>query len=209
MHPRVLSRCIHLAKSHGSCIVEFEEQGEELRVFLHTWDKDVFWRVCVATLDRNSSDPHQEVSRFARVIDALGPYVPVVSISGGSTIPVEAFWEYLGSGYCQNLIDYPCFDLRLFEHCLQWTTFSVFGSSDGFAFTEYIVNQLTVAETGDWMSSCTTLKNAMLTNDLGMLHLVDIVANIIGVWLLIVSYLEETGRKDDGDSVLVSSSSFD
>ena len=45
-------------------------------------------------------------------------------------------------------------------------------------------------------------------NDQGMPHLVDIVANIIDVWSLIVSYLEETGRKYDGDSLEVKSSSF-
>ena len=59
------------------------------------------------------------------------------------------------------------------------------------------------------MSSRPTLKKAILTSDLGMPHLVDVVANIIGVWPLIVSYLKETGRKDDGDSLVVRCSSFD
>ena len=45
-------------------------------------------------------------------------------------------------------------------------------------------------------------------NYLSMPHLVDVVANIIDVWPLIVSYLKETGRKDDGDSLVVGSSSF-
>ena len=51
------------------------------------------------------------------------------------------------------------------------------------------------------MSSRLALKKAILTNDLSMPHLVDVVANIIGVWPLIVSYLKDTGRKDDGDSL--------
>ena len=37
------------AKSHGSCSVEFEEEGDKVRVFLRTWDVDTFGRVCVAT----------------------------------------------------------------------------------------------------------------------------------------------------------------
>ena len=41
-----------------------------------------------------------------------------------------------------------------------------------------------------------------------MPYLVDVVANIIGVWPLIVSYFKETGRKDDGHSLVVKSSSF-
>ena len=117
MYPRILSRCFNWAKSHGSCGVEFEEEGDKVRVFLRTWDVDTFKRVCVATLDRYSSDFYQEITVLGRMVDALGPDVSVASISGGSTVLVEAFYEYLGSGYRQKLIDYPVFDPWLFRRC--------------------------------------------------------------------------------------------
>ena len=142
------------------------------------------------------------------MVDALGPDVSVASISGGSTVFVEAFCEYLGSGYCQKLIDHPFFDLRLFRRCLQRTASSVFDSLDGLARTEFIVNRLKGAETRNWMSSRPALQKAIRTNDFSTPHLVDVVANIVGVWPLIVSYLKETGRKDDGDSHVVTSSYF-
>ena len=208
MYPRILSRAVNWARSHGSCGVELEEEGDKVRVFLRTWNMDIFWRVCVATLDRYSSDPHQEIKTLGRVVDALGPEVTVASISGGSTVLVEAFCEYLGSGYRQKLIDYPFFDFRLFRRCLQRSASSVFGSLDGLSMTEFIVTRLKGAETRDWMSARPALKKAILTNDLSMPHLVDVVANIIGVWPLIVSYLKETGRKDEGDSLVVRSSSL-
>ena len=208
MYPPILSRCFIWAKSHGGCNVEFEEEGDNVRVFLCTWDVDTFKRVCMATLDRYSSDPYQEISVLGRVGDALGPDVSVASINGGSSVLVEAFCEYLGNGYRQKLIDYPVFELRLFRRCLQRTASSVFGSLDGLALTEFIVNRLKGAETRDWMSSRPALKKAILTNDLSMPRLVDVVAIIIGVWPLIVSYLTETERKDDGDSLVVRSSSF-
>ena len=208
MYPRILSRCFKWAESHGSSGVEFEEVSDKVRVFLRTWDVETFTRVCVASLDRYSSNPHQENSALGRIVDALGPDVSVASISGGSTDLVEAFCENLGSGYRQKLIGYPVFDLRLFRRCLQRTASSVFGSLDGLAMTEFIVNRLKGAEARDWMSSLPTLKKAILTNDLSMPHLVDVVANIIGVWPLIVPYLKEMGRKDDGDSLAVRSPSF-
>ena len=208
MYPRILSRCINWARSHGNCGVEFEAEGDKMRVFLRTWDMDTFRRVCVATLDRYSSDLHQEVSALGRLVDALGPDVSVASIRGGSTVLVETIREYLRSGYRQRRIDYPIFDLRLFRRCLQRIASSVFGSLDGLAMTEYIVNRLKCAETRDWISSRPALKKAILTNDLSMPHLVDVVASIIGVWPLIVFYLKKTGRKDDGDSLVVRSSSF-
>ena len=179
-----------------------------MRVFLRTWDVDTFKRVCVASLNRYSSDHHQEVTALGRVVDALGPDVSVASISGGSTVLVEAFCKYLGNGYRQKLIYYPVFYLRLFRRCLQRTASSVFGSLDGLAMTEFIEDWLKGAETRDWMSSRPVLKKAILTKDLSMPHLVEVVANIIGVWPWIVSYLKETRRKDDGDSLMVRSSSF-
>ena len=127
--------------------MEFEEEDDKVRVFLRTWDVDAFRRVCVATLDRYSGDPHQGVTALGWVVDAFGPDVSVASISGGSTVLVEIFCEYLGNGYRQKLIDYPVFDLRLFRRCFQRTASSVFGSLDGLAMTEFIVNRLKGAET--------------------------------------------------------------
>ena len=180
-----------------------------MRVFLRTWDMDTFKRVCVATLDCYRSDLYQEMTALGRVVDALGPDVSVASIIGGSSVLVEAFCEYLGNRYRQKLIDYPVFDLRFFRRCLRRRASSVFRSLDGLAMTEFIVNRLKGTWTRDWMSSRPALGKAILTNDMGMPHLVNVVAQIIGVWPLIVSNLKETGRKDDGDSLVVKSTTFD
>ena len=115
MYPRILSRCINRAKLHGSCSVEFVQEGDKVRLLLRTWDIDIFRRVYVVTLDRHSRDLYQEISALDRVVDALGPDVSAASISGGSTVLVEAFCDYLGSGYRQDLFDYPFFDLRLLD----------------------------------------------------------------------------------------------
>ena len=56
------------------------------------------------------------------------------------------------------------------------------------------------------MASCPALRQAINTKDRSMPGLVDVVANIVGVWPLVVSYLKEFGRKDDGDSLVVMSS---
>ena len=195
MYPRILSRFFNWAKLHGGCSVEFEEEGDKVWVFLRTWDVDTFTRVCVASLHRYSSDLHQESSALGRLVDALGPDVSVASISGGSTVLVEAFCEYLGSGYRQKLLDYPVFDFRLFRRRLQRTASSVFRSLDGLAMTEFIVNRLKSAETRDWMSSRPALKKTILTNDLSMPHLVDVVANIIGLLALDCLLFERDGAQ--------------
>ena len=48
-----------------------------------------------------------------------------------------------------------------------------------------------------------SLRRAIITGELSMPSLVEVVSNIVGVWPLIVVYLKETGRKTDGDSLVV------
>ena len=68
-----------------------------------------------------------------------------------------------------------------------------------------VLNCLKGAETRNWMGSRPALRKAIITNDLSMPGLVDVVTNIVGVWPLVMSYLKESGRKDDGDSLVVRS----
>ena len=172
---------------------------------VRTWERSTFQRVCVAVLDRFSANTTLEATVLGKNLDAAGPDVAVVSLHGGPHVLAEAFANYLGSGYQTKLIEYPTFDLRLMKRCLQRTASFVFGSLDPFSLTEFIVNRLKGAETRDWMASRPVLRKAIITHDLSMPELVNVVANIVGVWPLIVSYLKETGRKDEGDSLVVRS----
>ena len=125
MYPRILKKAFTWAQLHGYCGVEFMEEGEHTWVFLRCWDNSQFRRVCVAVLDRFSGNVSEEVVALGRIIDAIGPDVHVVSVQGGPHALVEAYVNFLGSGYQQKLIEYPLFDLRLFKRCLQKTASSV------------------------------------------------------------------------------------
>ena len=172
---------------------------------VRTWERSAFRRVCVAVLNRFSANTTLEATVLGKILDAAGPDTAVVSLHGGSHVLAEAFASYLGSGYQTKLIEYPTFDLRLLKRCLQRTASSVFGSLDPLSLTEFIVNRLKGAETGNWLAARPALRYGIVFNELSMPGLVDGVANIVRVWPLIVSYLKETGRKDEGDSLVVRS----
>ena len=205
MFPRILALVFGWVKSHGRCIIEFEERGCEISVMVRTWERSKFRRVCVAVLSRFSANTTLEATVLGKSLDAAGPDAAVVSLHGGPHVQAEAFANYLGSGYQTKLIEYPTFDLRRLKRCLQHTAPVVFGSLDPFSRTEFLLNRLKGAETGDWMASRPALRKAIITNELSMPGLVDVVANIVGVWPLIVSYLKESGRKVEGDSLVVRS----
>ena len=147
-----------------------------------------------------------EVTILAKIVDSTGPDTSVVPLHRGPHVLAEAFASYVGSGYRAKLVEYPTFDLHLLKRCLQRTAASGFGSPDPFSMTSFVVNRLKGAKTRHWMASRLALRKAIITNDFSLPGFVDVVANIVAVWPLVVSYLEETGRKDDGDSLVVRSS---
>ena len=205
MYPRILARVFGWVKGHGKFSIEFEERGSEIWVMVWTWERSTFRRVCVAVLNRFSANTTLEATVLGKILDAAVPDTAVVSLHGGPHVLAEAFGSYRRSGYQAKLVEYPTFDLRVLRRCLQRTASSVFGSLDPFSLTEFVLNRLKGAETRDWMASRAALRKAIITNDLSMPELVNVVANIVGVWPLIVSYLKETGRKDEGDSLVVRS----
>ena len=200
MYPRILCRVFGWVKAHGQCSVEFEERGSEVWVMVRTWESSTFRRVCVAVLSRFSANTTLGATILPKILDSAGPDASVVSLNDCPHVVAQAFANYLGSGFRANLVEYPTFDLRLLKRCLQRSAASVFGSLDPFSMTQFVVNRLKGAETRVWLASQPTLRKAILTNDLSM---PDLVANFFGVWPLVVSYLKETGRKDDGDSLAV------
>ena len=159
--------------------------------------------VFVAVLSRFSANTTLEATILAKNLDAAGPSGSVVSLHRGPHVLAEVFASYLGSGYRAKLVEFTTFDLRLLKRCLQRTAASVFASLDPLSMTEFVVNRLKGAETRDWMAFHDALRKAIITIDLSMPGIVHLVTNVIGVWPLVVLYLKETGRQDDGDSIVV------
>ena len=203
MLPRILSRIVGWAKAHHFYSLEFEERGESLWAFMRTWEKGTFRRAAVSVADRFAVDATHEPSVLGSVVSAVGGSASLVAVSDGSHVLGDTYRDYLGSGYSHTLVEYPIFDLRLLKRCLQKVSSSVFGSLDPFSMTEFIIRRLKGSEHRDWMMSRSSLRRAIITGELSMPSLVEVVSNTVGVWPLFVVYLKETSRKTDGDSLVV------
>ena len=153
--------------------------------------------------DRFAADATHELAVLGSVVAAVGGSASLVAVSGGLHALADTYGEDLGNGYTHKLVEYPIIDLRLLKLCLQKVSSSVFGSLDPFSMTEFIVTRLKGAEHCDWMMSRSSLRRAIITGELLMPSLVKVVSSIVGVWPLIVVCLKESGRKTDGDSLVV------
>ena len=200
---RILSRVVGWAKAHHFYSLEFEERGESLWAFVRTWERGNFRRVAASVADRFAVDATHELSVLGSIVSAVGGSASLVAVSGGSHVLGDTYREYLGSGYSHKLVEYPIFDLRPLKRRLQKVSSSIFESLDPVSMTEFIDTRLKGAEHRDWMMSRSSLCRAIINGELSMPSFVEVVSNIVGVWPLIVVYLKETGRKTDGDSLVV------
>ena len=199
MLPLIFSQVVGWAKAHHFCSLEFEERGESPWAFMRTWEKGTFRLVVVDVADRFAVDATHEIAVLRSVVAAVGDSASLVTVSGGSHVLADKYREYVGSGYSNKLVEYPIYDLRLLKRCLQKVSSSVFGSLDHFSMTKFFVTRPKGAEHRSWMMSRSSLRRAIITGELSMPSLVEVISNIVGVWPLIVVYLQETGRKTDGN----------
>ena len=71
--------------------------------------------------------------------------------------------------------------------------------------TEFLVTRLKEANSRVWMMSPCFLRRAVITGDLSlsMPGLLKVVADSVGIWPLINSYLKKTCKKDNRGSLVV------
>ena len=107
MYPWILSRVVNWVKSCGQFSVEFEERSEATLVFVRTWDRDTFRRVCVAVLCKYSGEAIRDAAIIGQLLSVVGPSVSVVSLVGGSHSLRDTYIDFAGSGYREKLVEYP------------------------------------------------------------------------------------------------------
>ena len=202
MLPQIWSRAIGYTKVHKVHSLEFEECGLVIWASLHTWDRNNFRRVAVSFLDSIESDAAPKLSVVESVVAAVDNAESAVAISGECQSLGETYVEYLGSWYRERLVDHAIFLCGYWRDvCTSWRR------RCSVAWTPFPWPNIFWL---DWRGRTTCLvevaiqcPRAIITNELQMPLLVDIVNKVVGVWPLIVSYPYETGEKTDGDRSVV------
>ena len=208
MFPRILGRVVEWVKAHKQFGLQFEERGSSTWVFVRTWRRDSFYRVTVGVIDRYHGDASSELVILGQFLSAIGSGALWSQFLGGHRLSWNATKSIWGADAFADCWTIQFLTSSCSNAAYKQTASTVFGTLDPFSMTEFIVTRLQGAEHCDWMHSRQALRRSIDTGDLSLPGLIDVVSNIIGVWPLIVSYLEETGEKDSDDSLVVWFSSF-
>ena len=179
-------------KSCSQFSVEFEEGKEATPVFAWLRNRDTFHGMCVVVLSKYSEDASRDVAVIGQLLTFVGPSVSLVALVGGPHVLRNMYIEFSRSVYREKMVEYPTIDLRLLKSCLLKCASVVFGSLAQSSMTEFIIVRLKGAEHKEWMAPRHALRRAVVTGDLSMPSLVELVGHILGVWPLIVSFLKDT-----------------
>ena len=161
LYPRIFIRVVNWC---GQFSVDFDGETETTLVFVRTWDRDTYHRVCVAVLRKYCGDASREAAVLGQLLSVVGPTGSLVALVEGSHVLSETYVEFAGSWYREKLVEYPIFDLRLLKRSLQKFASVVFGSLDPFLMTEFIIVKLKGAEHWDWMASRRALRRLHSNN---------------------------------------------
>ena len=175
MFPRILLRFVSWVKACSQFSVDYEEGSNDTLVFVRTWDRDTFRRVCGALLSKYSGEFSRNTAVLGQRLSVVGPSVSLVSLFGGSYVLRDTNIEFAGNGYRETLVEYPTFDLRLIKGCPQNCFSVVFGNWDPFSMTEIIVERMNCAEHRGRAASRHAMRPAVVSGDLSMPSLGEIV----------------------------------
>ena len=165
--------------------------------------EDDFIRVTVGVIYRYFGKRLREWTIVGKIFSSVSSGGSLVAIYGGSHTSIECYKEYLGSGYTKTLTNYTTFDARFLKRCRQKTSSVVFGILDHFLITDINKTRLKGAEHRDWIHSRQPLRRATKMGNFPLPGLIDVVSNMIGMWLLNVFNWKEPGKKDCDVSFVV------
>ena len=157
----------------------------------------------MAVLSKYSGEASHDAAVHGQLLSVVGSSVLLVSLVGGSQVLHDTYIEFADSGYREKLVEYPIFNLLLLKGFLQKCASVVFERLHPFSMTEFIVVRLKGVKHCNWMASRHVVRRAFVSGDISMPSVVEGVGNIVGVWPLIVFLRNETGRKTDGDGLVV------
>ena len=168
--------------------------------------RSTFRRVCASVLSRFSANTTLEATILAKILDAAGPDISAVSLHGGRMFwrrPLQAIWEVctVPSSWSTPRLISGCWSVASNESlhlCLgAWTR------SDWRNSWETAWRAKRLGTGCSLVPHCEKplLRAAFPCQASSMWWRI-----FLGVWPLVVSYLKETGWKDDGESIVIMSS---
>ena len=202
MLPRILKRVVDWLRAHWQFSVELATHGYATWVYIRTWKSGEFVRVAVAIIDRYYDNPNTKLTILRKILWAIGSGASLIPSLVALTLWWPATRKITGVATRRPL----------------WTTpSSVFGfqTMPSKNFIGELCNTRTLFNN---RVPCYSLEGGVASrldaieavSSIGhrngrsvFLGLLDVVSNFIGVWPLIVSYIQETGKKDSGDGLVV------
>ena len=158
--------------------------------FVHTWDEDSLFSVCVRVESPGKRVPVAELAGISRIVESV-PYCQLpLSCQGGSVSLLRVLNDNRVDGrqflYCREFTGDDF--LRDYRHAEQ----EVFGRLGTSSMVDFLVLRLRGALQESWMDGAPALQRCVLTGQVSFAELRQVIADLVASWTIVREFVRYT-----------------
>ena len=191
LFPRVLRLLVSRISSFREYSVFFLENAATQECFVHTWDVDALFSVCIRVESAGQRVPTAVLAGLSRVIDSVPSCQLPLSSQGGSASLLRVLNDNRIDGrqflYCREFTDDDF--LRGYRQAEQ----EIFGKLDVTSMFDFLVLRLRGALQESWMEETPTLRRCVLAGRVTFAHLCLVATELVAHWKIVREFVRFTG----------------
>ena len=190
LFPRVLRLLVSRISSFREYSIFFIESATTQECFVHTWDDDALFSVCVRVETAGQRVPIAELAGLSRVIDSVPSCQLLLSCQGGSASLLRVLNDIRIDGrhflYCREFTEDDF--LRGYRQAEQ----EIFGKLDVTSMIDFLVLRLRGALQESWMEKTPTLRRCVVAGHVTFAHLCLVASELVANWKIVREFVRYT-----------------
>ena len=158
--------------------------------FVHTWDDDSLFSVCVRVESAGQRVPVAELAGLSRIVDSVPSCQLPLSCQGGSASLLRVLNDNRVDGrqlfYCRKFGEDDF--LRDYRQAEQ----EVFGRLDTWSMIDFLLLRLRGALQEPWMDGAPTLRRCVLAGHVTFADLRQVAADLVASWTIVREFVRYT-----------------
>ena len=191
LFPRVLRSLVSRISSFREYCVFFIENATTQECFVHTWDDDALFSVCIRVESAGQRVPAAKLAGLSRVMDRVPSCQLPLSCQGGSASLLRVLNDNRIDGrqflYCRDFTD----DDFLRGYCQAEQ--ESFGKLDVISMIDFLVLRLLGALQESWMEETSALRRCVLAGHVTFADLCLVASELVANWKIVREFVRFTG----------------
>ena len=171
--------------------VFFVDTATTQECFVHTWDDNALFSVCIRVEPAGQRVPVSELAGLSRIMDSVPSCQLPLSCQGGSVSLLRVLNDNRIDGrqflYCQEFAD------DSFLRCYRLAEQEIFGRLDVASVIDFVTLRLRGALQEAWMEGTPALRRCVLSGHVAFADLCSVSSELVANWKIVREFVRFTG----------------